>query len=86
MHGIKLADETFIPGTCGKVGDSLEITIPTEKAIEHMADLMDPKKTEKIEFYSNALIATYEGYTKFRYMKPDSVAGKIDFWLGKGES
>ena len=83
MYGTVLADGTFLPGSCAVVGNDLEITTKTDSVVQHMADLMDPQKTKIITFHVGNPIAVYEGYTKFLYMQPDTIDGKVNFWLTK---
>ena len=83
MHGVMLADETFLPGSCAQNGDDLEIVTTTEAALQHMQKLMDPEATKKITFSVGSPVAVYEGFTKFKYMEPDAIEGKMNFWLTK---
>ena len=83
MHGVMFADGTLLPGSCATNGDDLEIVISTEDALQYMRKLMDPEITKTITFYVNVPVVTYEGYTKFLYMQPDRIDGKMDFWLTK---
>ena len=83
MHGVTLADETFLPGSCAVIDDDLEITTTIEAALQHMQSLMNPEATKRIVYHLGNPVATYEGYTKFLYMQPDKIDGKMDFWLTK---
>lgn len=83
MHGVMLADETFLPGSCAVIDNDLEITTTAEAALQHIQKLMDPEVTKKITYHLGVPVAVYEGYTKFLYMQPDAIEGKMDFWLTK---
>lgn len=83
MHGVMLADETFLPGSCAVSGNDLEITTTAEAALQHIQSLMNPEATKQITYHVGTPVAVYEGYTKFLYMQPDAIEGKINFWLTK---
>lgn len=83
MHGVMLADGTLLPGSCAVNGDDLEIVTTTEAALQNVHKMMDPEITKTITFYVNAPVDVYEGYTKFLYMQPDAIEGKMNFWLTK---
>ena len=82
-HGVKLADGTFLEGSCGQFGDSIEIVISSEDAVSHFSDFMNPEKTKTIVFVINNPVATYEGFTVFQYMQPDEANGKMRIYMKK---